>query len=82
MPSEQDKQALQLFQQLSDKLQAADSAGAADSPVDFCKTYSGLRSVLQGALTFIGLIPIYGGTIVSAIKLLMQIADSTCKINT
>jgi len=80
MPSEQDEQALKLFQQLSEKLKSAPPAGAAAAPADFCNTYSGLRSTLQGALTFIGLIPIYGGTIVSALKLLMQIADSACKI--
>lgn len=82
MASNQDKEALEVFQQLDAKLSAIPAAaGAAAGPADFCKTYSGARPLLQTALKFIGFIPGYGGTIVSAIQLLMQIADSACKIN-
>jgi hypothetical protein len=81
MSAEKDKEALQLFQQLSQKLESAPRPGAGAAPADFCQTYSSIRTILQNALTFIGLIPVYGGTVVAAIKLLMQIADSTCKIS-
>ena len=48
MASNQDKEALEVFQQLDAQLSAIPTAaGAAAGPADFCKTYSGARPVLK-----------------------------------
>jgi hypothetical protein len=67
MPSTQDTEALELFKKLDETLGSTPAAGAATlGTVDICNTYSKARGTLQGLLTFIGLIPVYGGTIVTA----------------
>jgi hypothetical protein len=47
-------------------------------PAELCKTYSKVKGSLEVLLPAIGLIPVYGAPVASAVKMLMNIANKLC----
>ena len=44
-----------------------------------CGKYKKIKPLLTTALTFIGMIPVYGSKIAVAVRFLMSVADTACK---
>ncbi len=61
-----------------DKLDKILTGPKAMSATDICKTYAKVKPILEAVLPILEKIPVLG-KIVSAIRLLMTIADSFCK---
>lgn len=49
--------------------------------LDICATYKSVKPILKGILPFIKLIPVFGGTVATAITVLMAALDAACPGN-
>lgn len=77
-----DRQALEIVAHLNTAL--GDTVNATAVSIDanaVCDTYRNVRPWLERFLPFIGGIPVIGGTLAAAIRVLMTIADLYCGAN-
>jgi hypothetical protein len=74
-PTEQEQRALE---NLAAEFSTPAGRGPEEDSGQLCEKYRKVRPFIEGALTFIEKIPIYGKAIAGAIRLLLGIADMDC----
>jgi hypothetical protein len=81
MPAYSKEDADKAFADLDATLKAEARKGGG-GPADLCKTYGSVRTGLQKIIEILGSVTFipYAGTIATALKLLMGIADTACHI--
>lgn len=75
MPAEQE--GLEALNQIESTLQQEAVRGM-PSLSDLCNQYQKIKPMMEKALGFIEIIPIYGGKIAFAIRFLTKVADLAC----
>jgi hypothetical protein len=76
MPSEFDNSFMDAIK--SFEASGIGTGGASAQALDICGIYKKVKPILTGILPFLKLIPVYGGTVSSAITALMAVLNSTC----
>ena len=78
MPTEQE--GLEALTQIESALQEQEMVRGLPDLGQLCEQYRTVKPLVEKALGLIGIIPIYGSKISTAIRFLMKVADLACPV--